>query len=139
MENVLELYLMLYRIEQKVRREISEIINNAAYELTFDQWLTLRIIVDRRNGILQSELAKLTSKDKAAVHRICKILKQKSYVISKPTFDNLLHINFLPTKLGENCVKELAASIQLYNKDFNREYFDREYYALVNLIQRMLP
>ena len=52
MENVLELYLMLYRIEQKIRKEVVSIIKSSHFDLTFDQWLILRLIVEQKSGVL---------------------------------------------------------------------------------------
>ena len=139
MENVLELYLMLYRIEQKIRKEVVSIIKSSHFDLTFDQWLILRIIVEQKNGILPSNLATFTSKDKGAIHRICKKLKLNNFIETKKSNDNLLHVLYVPTKMGKECVQSLSSSIESYNSDFNKEYFDREYNALINLIERILP
>ena len=86
-----------------------------------------------------SKLATFTSKDKGAIHRICKKLKHNNYIESKKSEANLLHVLYVPTKTGEECIQSLSSSIKSYNSDFNKEYFDREYNALINLIERILP
>lgn len=62
-----------------VKRKIGSAFHAKGYDLTFDQWVILMVLLSQP-GMIQSDLAERTLKDKTNVTRILDLLEKSGYL-----------------------------------------------------------
>lgn len=77
--------LLGYKIvkgEVLIKRKILAAFNKKGYDITFEQWSILNVLYTE-SGLIQSEIAERTYKDKTNVTRILDVLSKNGYIIRK--------------------------------------------------------
>ena len=101
----LEKTIKTYR--QFAQRRLAEL----DYDITIDQWLTLKTIHDNP-GIPQREIAASVFKDQASITRIINALVQKGFLERKANPKDRRRFNLVLSKMGELVLSELDPVIQ---------------------------
>lgn len=121
--------LLSYRIihtEVYVKRKLLECFANLEYDITFEQWTVLSVLYNQP-GLIQSEIATITSKDKTNITRILDVLQKKGYLERTiAVHDRRSYAIYLTTE-GNTLVKELIPHIAAVNDSFRKDITDRQF------------
>lgn len=84
-------------------------------EITVDQWLILKSMIDNPN-ITQKELAESVFKDQASITRIVDLLVKRELVTREQNIDNRRSNQIKLTKKGKLMVEKLIPVVKSYRK-----------------------
>jgi DNA-binding MarR family transcriptional regulator len=106
---VIEIAIKTYR--QHAQRRITE----AGYDITIDQWLVLKTLLDNPSAT-QQELAAAVFKDFASITRIIELLVTKEYLDRSPHETDRRRFKLSFTKSGLKIIESLKPIVQSYRK-----------------------
>lgn len=105
-------------------------------ELTLEQYEVL-FMAFQNNGVYQSQLAKITLKDRANISRILKHLESKKYVLRKACPENKKIQKVYVTELGKQLVYLVAPVKNIKGEEFLKDFDEEELHMLTQLINKM--
>jgi DNA-binding MarR family transcriptional regulator len=108
------LYYLIEKANKVVRRYSQEDFNNAAIDLTIDQWLMVKKIGDNER-ISQVELAVALFKDTASITRTLDILLKKK-LVRKETADDRRAFELILTDAGTKLVNKALVRVRAIRK-----------------------
>lgn len=80
---------------------ISEVIRAHNLKVTKEQWLVLKILHEDHDGIIQNELACITSRNKASLTRLINVMEKNNLVTRIPSQEDSRKNLIYSTKTGK--------------------------------------
>ena len=106
--------VLFYTLEKAIksyRQFAQRRLNELKYDITIDQWLTLKTIHDNPE-ISQREIASRIFKDQASVTRLIDALVQKQYLIRSSNVQDRRRFSLELSPVGEEILSKLNPVIQ---------------------------
>jgi len=101
--------IIFYTIDKSIRtyRQYAQRqLKNAGYQITIDQWLVIKNILENPE-IMQNELSEKVFKDSASVTRIVELLVKAKYLIRKTNTEDRRRANLTVTKSGMKIISDV--------------------------------
>jgi DNA-binding MarR family transcriptional regulator len=98
-----------YNLEKTVkvyRQYFQNQLKMNGFDITLDQWLTLRMITEFPEAS-QNEIAEKVFKDKGSITRIINLLKRKEYIFKMPHPNHVKKSNIQLTSKGQETILRL--------------------------------
>jgi len=127
---------LLLQFEETVRKQkayFNQICSRSGYRISYDQWLVLEQVMDKQ-GIKQSDIAKLVFKEPASVSRIISFLEKSDLVVKVNNEKNKRANKIYLTHQGYDISESIA---KIYKECLGKQFkgiYERE----VSLIREIL-
>lgn len=118
---------------KKIRNFMQKGLNEAAVDLTVDQWVVLEHLVQNK-GISQIELGKITFKDPPTITRILDLVVAKGYIERKQSTSDRRKFVLVLTPLGEKIFQKANKIITDARKQAWENLSEEDYSALVRIM-----
>jgi MarR family transcriptional regulator, transcriptional regulator for hemolysin len=105
-------------------------------DLTVEQWVLLKV-VDERDSLSQTELAKETHRDPASITRTLDLLQKKGLIVRQSIGDNRRQYNLKLTKEGSDFVKKNMAFITDLRNISTKGLSKKEIKTLLTLLYKV--
>lgn len=131
--------LLSYRIintEVYIKRSLLECFGNLGYDITFEQW-TILAVLNNQPGLIQSEIASITSKDRTNITRILDVLQKKNYIIRETSKKDRRSIAIRLSKNGQTLVNELLPYIEELNDSFREGISEEEFEIFLRVLDKI--
>ncbi|MNI21155.1 Transcriptional regulator HosA [compost metagenome] len=106
------------------------------YDLTFEQWMVLNVLY-AEPGIIQSEIAARTFKDKTNVTRILDVLAKKGYVAREAHGRDRRSFQIYLTAAGQEIFTDLIPHVQQLNEQFKQGIPDEELAQFIHTLEKI--
>jgi len=103
--------------EVLIKRKLLGIFSAKGYDLTFEQWTVLNVLFVEP-GLIQSEIAVKTYKDKTNITRILDVLAKKDYVVRENNGKDRRSSCVFLTEKGKEMFNELIPCVKVANEQF---------------------
>lgn len=114
----------------------NKLIKDNGLNVTTEQWAVL-VTIYNKPGISQTEIAKLSLKDKANITRILDGLDKNGYVIKTSDSSDRRAYNINLTDSGKEVLEKLIPLAQQANNAFVQDLSQREVENLVNSLNKI--
>lgn len=131
--------LLSYRIintEVYIKRRLLQCFSDLGYDITFEQW-TILAVLNNQPGLIQSEIASITSKDKTNVTRILDVLQKKGYIERVPAKRDRRSIAIQLSGSGQKLIDDLMPHIEAVNKSFRKDVDDKEFAVFLKVLDKI--
>lgn len=128
--------VLSYRIiktEVSIKRALLHQISALGYDITFEQW-TVMAVLNNNPGIIQSELAAITAKEKTNITRILDVLQKKGYVERKRAEEDRRSIAIQLSDAGQEAIDVLLPSIERLNESFREGINDADFKVFLRVL-----
>ncbi|KWX72684.1 MarR family winged helix-turn-helix transcriptional regulator [Paenibacillus jilunlii] len=122
--------------EVLVKRRMLAIFMEKGYDLTFEQWTVLNVLY-AEPGIIQSEIAARTFKDKTNVTRILDVLAKKGYVAREAHGKDRRSFQIYLTAAGQEMFADLIPHVQQLNEQFKQDIPDEEMAQFIHTLEKI--
>ena len=127
---------LIIKGEVCIKRKILSLFLEKGYNLTFEQWTVLNVLYEEP-GIIQSEIAVKTYKDKTNITRILDVLSKNGYIIRDRTGNDRRSSSIYLTESGKNIFDDLIPSIRSINEEFKKGISDEELKVFTNVLEKI--
>ena len=131
--------LIGYKIIQSevlIKRRLLNAFMEKGYDITFEQWTVMNVLFTEP-GLIQSEIAEKTYKDKTNVTRILDVLAKNGYVVREShKKDRRSSCIFLTVK-GKKMFDDLIPYVESINEQFREGVSDAELDMLSSILERI--
>ncbi len=127
---------LIVKGEVCVKRKILSIFLDRGYDITFEQWTVLNVLYVEP-GLIQSEIAARTYKDKTNVTRILDVLSKKGYVIREKNEGDRRSSCIYLTDLGKDMFEDLIPCVKSVNEQFRKGISDEELEMFKNVLEKI--
>lgn len=127
---------LLLQFEETVRKQkafFNQVCSRKGFVISYDQWLVLEQVMDKQ-GINQSDIAKLVFKEPASISRIISYLEKKDLIVKVNNEKNKRANKIYLTHQGYDICEKIA---KIY-KDCLGKQFKGIYEREVSLIRELL-
>lgn len=127
---------LLFQFEETVRKQkayFNQKCSKSGYRISYDQWLVLEQVMDKQ-GIKQSDIAKLVFKEPASVSRIISYLEKSELIVKVNNEKNKRANKIYLTHQGYDISENIA---KIYKESLSKQFkgiYERE----VSLIREIL-
>jgi DNA-binding MarR family transcriptional regulator len=119
-----------------IKRKILSTFLEKGYDITFEQWTILNVLYTEP-GLIQSEIAMRTYKDKTNVTRILDVLSKKGYVVRESHGNDRRSSCVYLTDAGKVLFRDLIPCVNGINGQFRKGISDDELKILTNILERI--
>lgn len=119
-----------------IKRKILSAFLEKGYNITFEQWTVLNVLYTEP-GLIQSEIAMKTYKDKTNVTRILDVLAKNGYVIRESHGKDRRSSCIYLTDAGRNMFNDLIPCVESINEQFRKGISDKELKLLTSILERI--
>lgn len=119
-----------------IKRKLLSAFLEKGYDITFEQWTVLNVLYVEP-GLIQSEIAVKTYKDKTNVTRILDVLSKKGYVVRENHGTDRRSSCIYLTDAGKNMFNDLIPCVELINDQFRKGISDEELKIFTNILERI--
>ena len=133
------LQLVGYRVikgEVLIKRKLLSAFMEKGYDLTFEQWTVLNVL-HAEPGLIQSEIAGKSYKDKTNITRILDVLTKNGYVVRKSGEKDRRSLCVFLTEAGEKMFKELMPCVLAINEQFLKDITEDEFQLFTDVMERI--
>lgn len=127
---------LIVKGEVCVKRKILSAFLEKGYDITFEQWTILNVLYVEP-GIIQSEIAMRTYKDKTNVTRILDVLSKNGYVVRKKHEEDRRSSCIYLTDAGRKIFDDLIPCIKSINEQFRQGISDEELEMFKNVLEKI--
>lgn len=127
---------LISKTNSLMRNEFNRMIKEKGYNATVEQWGVLSII-NKKPGIIQSEIAALGIKDKTNITRMLDVLEKNGNVERKPSKKDRRLYNIYITEQGKELLDNLTPIAIEVNKFSATELSLEELETLTNLLEKV--
>nr|WP_319265122.1 MarR family transcriptional regulator [uncultured Draconibacterium sp.] len=120
-----------------MKRKLSDLIKNAGYTITLEQWIILNTLWDNE-GLIQTEIAKRAFKDKTNLTRILDKMERDDLVVRNRSKENRREYRITITKNGTKIFRELIPLVQNHNEKIMQIFESDERNQLINSLQKLI-
>lgn len=122
--------------EVLIKRRILNAFIEKGYGITFEQWTVLNVLY-AEPGLIQSEIAQRTYKDKTNVTRILDVLSKDGYIIRKNSkIDRRISCIYL-TDAAQKMFEDLIPYIEEVNEQLRKGISDDELNLFYSVLERL--
>lgn len=119
-----------------IKRRILNAFIEKGYGITFEQWTVLNVLYTEP-GLIQSEIALRTYKDKTNVTRILDVLSKDGYIIRKSNAkDRRISCIYL-TDAAQKMFADLIPYIKEVNEQLRKGISDEELELFYSILERL--
>lgn len=133
------LQLIGYRVikgEVLIKRKMLSAFLEKGYDITFEQWTVMNVLY-AEPGLIQSEIAVKTYKDKTNITRILDVLAKNGYVIRENNGKDRRSLCVSLTVAGEKMFSDLIPSVVSINEQFKKDISEEELRHFSNILERI--
>lgn len=127
---------LIIKGEVCIKRKILSIFLEKGYDITFEQWTILNVLYVEP-GLIQSEIAIKTYKDKTNVTRILDVLSKNGYIVREKHENDRRSSCIYLTDVGRNMFNDLIPSVKLMNKQFIKDISQAELDVFTNVLEKI--
>lgn len=122
--------------EVLIKRRILNAFIEKGYGITFEQWTVLNVLYTEP-GLIQSDIAQRTYKDKTNVTRILDVLSKDGYIIRKNSKkDRRISCIYL-TDAAQKMFEDLIPYIEEVNEQLRKGISDEELNLFYSVLERL--
>ncbi|MRN55271.1 MarR family winged helix-turn-helix transcriptional regulator [Paenibacillus monticola] len=122
--------------EVLIKRKLLGVFMEKGYDLTFEQWTVLNVLY-AEPGLIQSEIALRTFKDKTNVTRILDVLSKKGYIAREEHDKDRRSYCIYLTDSGKEMFSDLIPDVQLFNEQFREGISDEELVMFQKVLEKI--
>ena len=122
--------------EVLIKRRLLGAFMEKGYDITFEQWTIMNVLY-AEPGLIQSEIAEKTYKDKTNVTRILDVLSKNGYVVRKNHASDRRSSCVSLTDKGRKMFDDLIPYIESINEQFKKGISDEDVEALTDILERI--
>jgi MarR family transcriptional regulator, organic hydroperoxide resistance regulator len=122
--------------EVLIKRKLLNVFFEKGYDITFEQWTILNVLYVEP-GLIQSEIATKTYKDKTNVTRILDVLSKKGYVVREDHEKDRRSSCIYLTAEGKRMFEDLIPYTESINEQFIKGLSDEELKIFTSVLDRI--
>lgn len=122
--------------EVLIKRKILSAFMEKGYDITFEQWTVMNVLY-AEPGLIQSEIADKTYKDKTNVTRILDVLSKNGYVVRKSHENDRRSSCIYLTEKGTKMFDDLIPCVEAINEQFKKGIMDDELELFNSILERI--
>jgi MarR family transcriptional regulator, organic hydroperoxide resistance regulator len=122
--------------EVLIKRKLLNVFFEKGYDITFEQWTILNVLYVEP-GLIQSEIATKTYKDKTNVTRILDVLSKKGYVVRESHEKDRRSSCIYLTDTGKRMFEDLIPYTKSINEQFIKGLSDEELKIFTSVLDRI--
>lgn len=122
--------------EVLIKRKLLSAFMEKGYDITFEQWTVMNVLY-AEPGLIQSEIAEKTYKDKTNVTRILDVLSKNGYVVRENHASDRRSSCVYLTDKGRKMFDDLIPYIESINEQFKEGISEEELEVLTNILGRI--
>lgn len=122
--------------EVLIKRKILSTFMEKGYDITFEQWTVLNVLYESP-GLIQSEIAEKTYKDKTNVTRILDVLSKNGYVVRENHEKDRRSSCIFLTEKGSKMFDDLITCVTSINDQFKKGITNAELEVLDSILERI--
>jgi MarR family transcriptional regulator, organic hydroperoxide resistance regulator len=122
--------------EVLIKRKLLSAFLEKGYDITFEQWTVLNVLYVEP-GLIQSEIATKTYKDKTNVTRILDVLSKKGYVVRESHEKDRRSSCIYLTDTGKSMFEDLIPYTKSINEQFIKGLSDEELKIFTSVLDRI--
>jgi MarR family transcriptional regulator, organic hydroperoxide resistance regulator len=119
-----------------IKRKLLSAFLEKGYDITFEQWTVLNVLYTEP-GLIQSEIAMRTYKDKTNVTRILDVLSKNGYVVRENHGKDRRSSCIFLTDAGRNMFNDLIPCVELINEQFRKGISNEELKIFISVLDRI--
>ncbi|MFT8349645.1 MarR family winged helix-turn-helix transcriptional regulator [Clostridium saccharoperbutylacetonicum] len=127
---------LIIKGEVCIKRKILNAFLEKGYNITFEQWTVLNVLY-AEPGLIQSEIAIRTYKDKTNVTRILDVLSKNGYIVREQHENDRRSLCVYLTDKGIRMFDDLIPCIELLNEQFKKGLSDEELKIFENVLEKI--
>lgn len=127
---------LIIKSEVCIKRKILNAFLEKGYDITFEQWTVLNVLY-AEPGLIQSEIAIRTYKDKTNVTRILDVLSKNGYIVREQHESDRRSLCIYLTDKGIRMFDDLIPCINLINEQFKKGISDEELKIFENVLEKI--
>jgi len=131
--------LLSYRIiktEVYIKRTLLQLITSLGYDITFEQWTVLAIL-NNHPGLIQSELADISAKEKTNITRILDVLQKNGYIERTRSLQDRRSIAIQLSSKGQQVVTALLPRIEKANEAFRDGIDEADFKVFLSVLDKI--
>jgi MarR family transcriptional regulator, organic hydroperoxide resistance regulator len=122
--------------EVLIKRKLLSAFLEKGYDITFEQWTVMNVLYVEA-GLIQSEIATKTYKDKTNVTRILDVLSKKGYVVREDHEKDRRSSCIYLTAEGKRMFEDLIPYTESINEQFIKGLSDEELKIFTSVLDRI--
>jgi MarR family transcriptional regulator, organic hydroperoxide resistance regulator len=122
--------------EVLIKRKLLSAFLEKGYDITFEQWTVMNVLYVEA-GLIQSEIATKTYKDKTNVTRILDVLSKKGYVVRESHEKDRRSSCIYLTDTGKSMFEDLIPYTKSINEQFIKGLSDEELKIFTSVLDRI--
>jgi MarR family transcriptional regulator, organic hydroperoxide resistance regulator len=122
--------------EVLIKRKLLSAFLEKGYDITFEQWTVMNVLYVEA-GLIQSEIATKTYKDKTNVTRILDVLSKKGYVVRESHEKDRRSSCIYLTDTGKRMFEDLIPYTKSINEQFIKGLSDEELKIFTSVLDRI--
>ena len=119
-----------------IKRHMLKLFQDNGYDLTFEQWTVLNVI-NAEPGLIQSEAAEKTYKDKTNVTRILDVLSKRDFIVRERDETDRRSYRIFLTDKGKAIFNDLIPLLIKANKKFIKDIPEENYRTFSEVLQKI--
>ena len=127
---------LIIKGEVCIKRKILNVFLENGYDITFEQWTVLNVLY-AEPGLIQSEIAIRTYKDKTNITRILDVLSKNGYIVRKQHESDRRSLCIHLTDKGIKMFDDLIPHINLVNEKLKKGISDEELRMLEDILKKI--
>jgi MarR family transcriptional regulator, organic hydroperoxide resistance regulator len=127
---------LIIKSEVLIKRKIHSLFLEKGYDITFEQWTVLNVLY-AEPGLIQSEIAIKTYKDKTNITRILDVLSKNGYIVRKKHGNDRRSSCIYHTEAGRKMFDDLIPCITSINEQFMKDISDEELKVFTKVLEKI--
>lgn len=119
-----------------IKRKLLSAFLGKGHDITFEQWTILNVLYSEP-GLIQSEIAVKTYKDKTNVTRILDVLSKKGYAVRENHGKDRRSSCIFLTDKGRKMFDDLIPCVELINQQFRKGISDEELQMFTSILEKI--
>lgn len=122
--------------EVLIKRKLLSAFLDKGYDITFEQWTVLNVLYTE-SGLIQTEIAIKTYKDKTNLTRILDVLSKKDYIVRETHDKDRRSTRIYLTDAGKKMFHDLIPCVKSINEQFRKDISDEEFKVFMNVLDKI--
>lgn len=128
---------LLTKASVLMKRRLSVAIKKAGYDITIEQWTILNVLW-KNEGLIQTEIAQKTFKDKTNLTRILDKMERDNLIVRNKNPKNRREYKITLTENGANIFSQLIPIAQNNNEILLQTLSSEERSLVVNAVKKII-
>ncbi|MEK5238160.1 MarR family transcriptional regulator [Paenibacillus sp. FSL L8-0470] len=122
--------------EVLIKRKLLSAFLDKGYDITFEQWTVLNVLYTE-SGLIQTEIAIKTYKDKTNLTRILDVLSKKGYIVRETHDKDRRSTRIYLTDAGKKMFHDLIPCVKSINEQFRKGISDEDFEVFMNVLDKI--